>query len=229
MADVDDLWYEDNPDNPGKKRPTPGHGAGKRYMARWRDPSGRQRKQRFDRNRDADQHLAKVATDKQAGAYVDPSAGRITFEAYAEPWRTGRTHDMATARRIEREFRLHAYEDPKRRGRTRRDGVAIGQHQLGTLAQSPSIMQAWIKGIPLAVNSARLVILDVGQDPLRHVHVGLQPGMPRVLPPARRSPPRGFATERACGGWAMRSLAGISQSCAARMLDWAGHLHCLPS
>jgi hypothetical protein len=24
-------------------------------------------------------------------------------------------------------------------------------------------MQAWIKGIPLAVNSARLVILDVGQ------------------------------------------------------------------
>ena len=99
MADVDDLWYEDDPDNPGKKRPTPGHGAGKRYMARWRDPSGRQRKQRFDRKRDADQHLAKVATDKQAGAYVDPSAGRITFEAYAELWRTGRTHDMATARR----------------------------------------------------------------------------------------------------------------------------------
>src|SRR5258708_4997544 len=103
------------PPSSSPTQPTPGHGAGKRYMARWRDPSGRQRKQRFDRKRDADQHLAKVATDKQAGAYVDPSAGRITFEAYAELWRTGRTHDMATARRIEREFRLHAYEDPKRR------------------------------------------------------------------------------------------------------------------
>jgi hypothetical protein len=56
-----------------------------------------------------------------------------------------------------------AASDPPRRRRTRRGGVAIGQHQLGTLAQSPSIMQAWIKGIPLAVNSARLVILDVGQ------------------------------------------------------------------
>ena len=161
--DVDDLWFEDDPDSPGEKRQSPQHGKGSRWQARWRDPAGRQRKQRFARKRDAEQHLAKVAADKAAGSYVDPGAGKVTFEAYAEPWRKSRAHDPATAARIESEFRLHVYENPGKPGRTRSGGIAIGQHQLGMLSRSPSVMQQWIKGIPLAASSARLVILDVSQ------------------------------------------------------------------
>jgi len=164
MADVDDLWYEDDPDNPGKKRPSPSHGKGKRYLARWRDPSGRQRKKRFARKRDAQDHLAQVTTSKAAGTYVDAAAGKIIFERYAETWRAARTHDPATARRIEYMFRLHVYEDPKKRGgRTPRGGPAIGHREMGWLAQSPSAMQAWIKGLKLSANSARVLIRDVGQ------------------------------------------------------------------
>lgn len=163
MADVDDLWFEDDPDDPDKKRPTPNHGKGKRYLARWRDPDGRQRKMRFHRKRDAEQHLAKVETDKQSGHYVDASAGKVTFQVYAEQWRANRTHDRSTSERIERQFRLHAYPDPKKRGRTPSGALAIGHHQIGVLARSPSLMQQWIKSLPLGGNSARLVIRDVGQ------------------------------------------------------------------
>lgn len=157
MADVDDLWHD------AGGSPTALCGKGKRWQARWRDPAGRQQKKRFARKRDAEQHLAQVAADKAAGAYVSAAAGKVTFEAYAEGWRKARTHDPVTAARIEREFRLHAYEDPASPGRTRGGGLSIGQRQLGPLSRSPSVMQQWIKGLPLAASSARLVITDVGQ------------------------------------------------------------------
>lgn len=155
--DVDDLWYERD------GAPSPRHGTGSRWQARWRDPAGRQRKKRFARKRDAEQHLADVATAKAAGSYVDPNSGKITFETCAESWRKSRAHDPATAARIESEFQMHAYEDPDNRGRTRSGAVAIGQHQIGMLARSPSVMQSWIKSLPLAGGSARLVITDVSQ------------------------------------------------------------------
>lgn len=163
MADVDDMWYEDDLDEPGKKRRSSRYGKGKRWQARWRDPAGNQRKKNFAKKGDADKHVAKMETDKAAGAYADPNAGKITFERYAETWRKARAHDPATAARIEIEFRLHVYEDPEHRGRTRGGGVAIGQHQMGMLARSPSVMQQWIAGLPLAARSKLLVITDVSQ------------------------------------------------------------------
>lgn len=163
MADVDDLWYEDDPDDPDKKRPSGRHGKGKRWQARWRDPAGRQRKLSFHKKRDAENHLSKMAEAKAAGTYVDPAAGRVTFGKFAEQWRLARTHDVATEDRIEWEFRCHVYEDPANRGKTRSGGPSIGQYQIGALSRSPSTIQAWIKGIPLAASSAHVVIGDVSQ------------------------------------------------------------------
>ena len=56
------------------------------YRARWRDPSGRERKRSFNRKTDAQRFLVGVEDAKLRGAYVDPAAGRIGFEAWAERW-----------------------------------------------------------------------------------------------------------------------------------------------
>jgi hypothetical protein len=60
-----------------------------RYLARWRDPGGNQRAQSFDRKIDADRFLATVTVDQLQGRYVDPSAGRLTVEAFARQWASG--------------------------------------------------------------------------------------------------------------------------------------------
>ena len=43
------------------------------YRARWRDPSGRERKRSFDRKTDAQRFLVGVEDSKLRGAYVDPA------------------------------------------------------------------------------------------------------------------------------------------------------------
>src|SRR5438132_1832207 len=53
------------------------------YIARWLDPSGTERQQSFRRKIDADRHLTAMESAKLRGEYVDPSAGKVTFEAYA--------------------------------------------------------------------------------------------------------------------------------------------------
>ena len=69
-----------------------------RYLARWRDPGGRQRARRFDRKLDADRFLATVTVDTLRGAYIDPDAGRETVATYtarwapAQPWRPSSRH-----------------------------------------------------------------------------------------------------------------------------------------
>jgi hypothetical protein len=43
------------------------------WLARWRDPDGRQRKQSFAKRSDAARHLAAMEADKARGVYVDGS------------------------------------------------------------------------------------------------------------------------------------------------------------
>jgi integrase len=172
---VYDRWHKSRP-RPGdelcrehKMAPTADHGVGDRWQVRYRDEAGVQRKRNFarktggDPERSADAFDAKVRTQLDDGSYVDPAAGTVSFRAYAEQWRAGRAHDPVTARRIEGQLRNHVYASPETPGRTPMGGPALGGHQLRILARQPSIVQEWIKGIPLSANSARLVIRDVGQ------------------------------------------------------------------
>ena len=55
-----------------------------RWRARYRGPDGRERSQTFDRKVDAERWHAQVETDKARGRWVDPAAGRITFESWFE-------------------------------------------------------------------------------------------------------------------------------------------------
>jgi integrase len=94
-----------------------------RWRARHRDPDGRERARHFDRKTDAELWLATVKADIVRGTYLDPEAGRTTFEQFAARWRGQQPHRPGTARLYERTLRLHVIP-------------AIGSRQLGTLRRS---------------------------------------------------------------------------------------------
>jgi len=61
-----------------------------KFRARWFDPTGKQRSQTFERERDAARHLRNVQSDVDRGVYIDDKVGKITFGEWAE-------HFMAVA------------------------------------------------------------------------------------------------------------------------------------
>jgi len=58
----------------------------RKYRARWRTADGSSRSKTFARKADAENFLDSVGHKQQTGEYVDPSAGRITFQQYANAW-----------------------------------------------------------------------------------------------------------------------------------------------
>lgn len=58
----------------------------RRWEARYRDPTGRQRTATFDRKGDAQAFLASTDTDIQRGAWRSPEAVRFTFAEVAAAW-----------------------------------------------------------------------------------------------------------------------------------------------
>ena len=95
MASIDRV---PNPDDP--KRP--------KWRARWRTPDNASRSRTFDRKIDAEQWLASVEHSKLSGVSVDPTAGRVTFGAYAERWLANSIDLRAQTReRIATNLRAH--------------------------------------------------------------------------------------------------------------------------
>lgn len=80
-----------------------------RWQARYRDPSGREKSKSFERKIDADRFLLSIESAKLQGGYVDPRAGKVTFESYAEGWRSRQLWRESTAVRIESDLRVHLY------------------------------------------------------------------------------------------------------------------------
>ena len=56
------------------------------WVARWRDPAGKQRKLSRPRKVDAEWELTRVEHGMQTGRYVDPARSRITVGAWANQW-----------------------------------------------------------------------------------------------------------------------------------------------
>ena len=100
------------------------------WLARWRDPEGRQRKRTFPRKVDADRFLTSVDHGMLTGSYIDPAAGKVTFRDYAEQWRAGQVHRPTTTAHVETMLRRHAYP-------------VLGDRPLAGIR--PSEIQAWVK------------------------------------------------------------------------------------
>jgi integrase len=65
---------------------------GRSYKVMWRDPSRRVRSKTFRRGREARSFARTIEVRKEEGAYVDPSAGRVTFGVFFEHFLQTSTH-----------------------------------------------------------------------------------------------------------------------------------------
>ncbi len=114
------------------------------WLARWRDPDGRQRKRSFPRKVDADRFLTSVEHGMLTGTYVDPAAGKVTFQDYAEQWRAGQVHRPTTTAHVETMLRRHAYP-------------TLGTRPLASIR--PSEVQAWVKRLSLTLAPATVGVV----------------------------------------------------------------------
>lgn len=90
MADIDDRWHRRGLD--GKPVRTDRYGKGSRWLVRWRDPSGTQRKKAFRLKADAEDFAGTVRQDMRAGSYIAPDAGKILVEEWARRWLDAQGH-----------------------------------------------------------------------------------------------------------------------------------------
>jgi hypothetical protein len=70
----------------------------RQWRARYRDETGKEHAKHFARKADAQRWLDEVTASMVRGEYVDPRAGRVTFKAYAEQWRTSQVHRVTPHR-----------------------------------------------------------------------------------------------------------------------------------
>ncbi len=115
---------------------------GVRYRARYRAPDGTSKERWFVRKSDADRFLTSIEHQKLSGAYVDPSAGKVTFEEYAEAWRSVQAHRPSTAASVATNLRRHVYP-------------VLGNRPMGAVQRSE--IQALVKGIDKAPSTVELI------------------------------------------------------------------------
>jgi integrase len=155
---ADDLWHQQKGEKikcgcGGLKVPSAKHGRGKRWRARVKDAGGKLLQPSFDRQEDAKAFEAETRADVARGTYVDPDAGKIRLREYGNTWlETVWSGSSSSREHMERRFRLYVYP-------------VLGDHELRTLAQRPSIIQGWLAGLrrSMANNSIRPIFAHLSQ------------------------------------------------------------------
>jgi integrase len=78
------------------------------WLARWRDPDGRQRKRSFARRLDAQRYLTATESAKDVGTYVDPNGQRVLLADWGAAWLREQTHLRPSTRaRYDALWRTH--------------------------------------------------------------------------------------------------------------------------
>lgn len=72
-----------------------------RWRARYRDEGGKEHARHFDRKVDAQGWLDQVTASVVTGQYVDPGAGKITFEAFYRQWSSRQVWVSGTRRAMD--------------------------------------------------------------------------------------------------------------------------------
>lgn len=144
-------------------------------MAVWTDPTGRKRSKSFPRKIDADNFLATITVDVLSGRYVDPTAGSVTFGAYAADWTASRPVRESTRERY-RAYLQHTRE---------LDAIPLGKLE-------PSTMRAWQAALTRrAAPSTARVIRSVVSSILKSAVIDRKiPASPLDGVPLPARPPR---------------------------------------
>jgi integrase len=122
---------------------------GKKWRARWYDPSGKECAKDFTLKRDANQHAADMEASKARGQYVDPH-DKTTVAAYARQWAASRPHNPRTARKMASTIKNHI------------EGTPLGGRRLAAVL--PSEAQAWATGRSkvLGPKTTEILVYTVG-------------------------------------------------------------------
>lgn len=141
MAEVYDRWHLSRPPADAepceahstktqKVYPSGDHGTGKRWQVRYRDLSGKQCKENFEKKTAADSRAAKVTTELGDGTFVNRELGKQKFRTIAERWQEAAVHRERTETNVERALRLHIYP-------------TFGNREIGRIQRADG--QRWIK------------------------------------------------------------------------------------
>src|SRR5713226_8099664 len=105
------------------------------WVARYVDPSGRERSQSFRRKVDAERFLTAMESSKLRGEWVDPGLARTTLSDFSERW-VGTISDMAASTRAGYLTKLRVYVLPEFGGMPLRgiSGLAIREWIAGVQA-----------------------------------------------------------------------------------------------
>ncbi|WP_327395408.1 tyrosine-type recombinase/integrase [Streptomyces phaeochromogenes] len=110
--------------------PSTDHGTGKRWQVRYRDLSGKQCKENFDKKTAAESRAAKVTSELDGGTFVNRELGKQKFRVIAERWQETAVHRERTETNVERALRLHIYP-------------TFGNREIGRIQRADG--QKWIK------------------------------------------------------------------------------------
>ncbi|MFE5898024.1 tyrosine-type recombinase/integrase [Streptomyces sp. NPDC056488] len=188
MAEVYDRWHLSRPRadaEPCAKHstktqalvPSSDHEQGKRWQVRWRDASGKQCKENFAKRSQADVRCSTIEADLARGLYVDPAAGKESFRAVAERWRTSAVHRDGTASRVERALRRHIYP-------------TFGDRPVVSIR--PSEVQAWVKDrskvlAPSTLRTTYAYLVTVMHTAVRDRIIAINPCAGIKIPEVRRT------------------------------------------
>ena len=129
-----------------------------RYLARWRDPSGKQCCRTFDRKIDATNYLSTITVDTMQGRYVAPDAGRETVGVFyatrwadSQPWREQTRHRMNHV--ISSQILLRFGSMPLRSVRPSMVQAWVGEMTASRLA--PSTVESYFRELAAVMIAAR--------------------------------------------------------------------------
>ena len=140
-----------------------------KWQAAYRGPDKRERTKSFRVKADAERWLDTQGADIARGQWVDPSAGKVTFRAYAEQWRSVQVHRPTTAAQVETHLRRHVYPrigDRPIGGILRSDVQSLVKVLNEGLAPATvEVMYAWVSSIFKSAAADRVI----GESPCRGI------------------------------------------------------------
>lgn len=119
-----------------------------RWRARYRDAAGKEHAKHFPRKVDAQRWLDEVTASVVTGQYVDPRAGKVTFNDYALSWAASQPWRPKTQQRVDGNLRVHVLP-------------VLGPRPIADVR--PSEVQAFVAGLSrrLAPGTVKLVYATV--------------------------------------------------------------------